>query len=95
MKVETQSTADESKVGSVALVKLRRLAQQGDRDAEFALAAKSTSGDNVPRNYSEAANWLSKAAEQGHAGAQASLGAFCWSMRECLKITSLLTCGQQ
>jgi TPR repeat protein len=35
----------------------------------------------VPQDYAEAVRWFTLAAEQGHVGAQATLGAYYWSGR--------------
>ena len=51
-----------------------RAAEQGDAATQFRLAMMYYSGDLVPQNYVEAANWLRKAAEQGLASAQKNLG---------------------
>lgn len=46
----------------------------GDAQAQYALGAAYDTGDGVPRNRALATQWYKKAAEQGHAGAQNSLG---------------------
>jgi len=57
-----------------AVVSLRSRAEQGEPDAQFALASAYAEGDGVEQNYQEAAGWFSKAAEQGHVPAQSVLG---------------------
>jgi len=43
-------------------------------EADFLLGADYYLGQGVPQNYTEAAKWFRKAAEQGHAEAQDALG---------------------
>ena len=58
---------------------LRRLAQQGDPAAEFALGAHYATGEDVKQNYATAASWFEQAADHGHVAAQATLGAYYWA----------------
>jgi TPR repeat protein len=60
---------------------LRRLAEQGDAAAQFALGSRYATGEDVPQDYSEAVRWFSMAAEQGHVISQATLGAYYWAGR--------------
>ena len=60
---------------------MRRLAEQGDPIAQFAVGARYATGEDVPQDYAEAVRWFSKAAEQGHVPAQATLGAYYWAGR--------------
>jgi hypothetical protein len=60
---------------------LRRLADQGDPSAQFAVGARYATGEDVPQDYAEAVRWFTKAAEQGNVPAQATLGAYCWAGR--------------
>ncbi len=55
---------------------LRRLADQGDSAAQFAVGARYATGEGVPTDYSEAARWFTKAAAQGNVAAQATLGTY-------------------
>jgi len=55
---------------------LRKLAEQGDSVAEFAVGARYATGDGVPTDFAEAARWFTKAAEQGNVAAQATLGTY-------------------
>src|SRR6266550_8008039 len=52
----------------------RPLAEQGNAQVQFNLAAMYHEGQGVPRNYAEAVNWLRKAADQAFAEAQHNLG---------------------
>jgi putative methionine-R-sulfoxide reductase with GAF domain len=60
---------------------LRKLAEEGDPAAQFAIGARYATGEGVGQNYSEAVRWFSKAGEQGHVVAQATLGAYYWAGR--------------
>jgi len=60
---------------------LRRLADQGDPTAEFAIGARYATGEEVPQDYAQAVHWFTKAAQQGQVAAQATLGAFYWAGR--------------
>jgi TPR repeat protein len=60
---------------------LRKLADEGDPAAQFALGARYATGEGVSQNYSEAVRWFDKAGEQGHVVAQATLGAYYWAGR--------------
>ena len=60
---------------------LRKLAEEGDPAAQFALGARYATGEGVSQNYSEAVRWFSKAGEHGHVVAQATLGAYYWAGR--------------
>ena len=61
--------AKEGDVGSI-----RAKAEQGDVEAQVALAEVYLEGRGVPVDYVEAAKWYRKAAEQGDASAQTNLG---------------------
>jgi len=53
---------------------LEEKATAGDADAQFSLATSFDFGHGVQRNGSSAFHWYRKAADQGHAEAQNSLG---------------------
>lgn len=59
---------------SQALAWLGKAAEQGHKDAQFALAEMYFSGLGIPVDYPAAKKWYLKAAEQGHGGAQLRLG---------------------
>jgi TPR repeat protein len=50
------------------------VAEQGNADAQFILAAMYFKGQGVTQDYREAAKWTRLSAEQGQRGAQFSLG---------------------
>lgn len=60
---------------------LRKLAEQGDPAAEFALGARYATGEQVKQDYGEAVRWFTRAADRGHILAQATLGAYYWAGR--------------
>ena len=60
---------------------LRKLAEQGDPAAQFALGARYATGEQVKQDYSEAVRWFTQAADRGHILAQATLGAYYWAGR--------------
>lgn len=49
-------------------------AEQGDPEAQYMLGVALTTGIDTPRNYLEAVEWITKAANQGSADAQSELG---------------------
>jgi TPR repeat protein len=60
---------------------LRKLAEQGDPAAQFALGARYATGEEVNQDYTEAVRWFALAADRGHILAQATLGAYYWAGR--------------
>ena len=63
------------------LASLRKVAEQGDPAAQFALGARYATGEEVKQDYTEAVRWFTLAAEQGHILSQATLGAYYWAGR--------------
>jgi putative methionine-R-sulfoxide reductase with GAF domain len=63
------------------LAGLRKLAEQGDPAAQFALGARYATGEEVKQDYTEAVRWFGLAADRGHILAQATLGAYYWAGR--------------
>ena len=53
---------------------MKRLAEQGDTEAQYNLGRIYNKGEGVTKNYKEAFKWYSLAANQGDASAQYSLG---------------------
>jgi hypothetical protein len=60
---------------------LRKLAADGDPDAQFDMGARYATGEDVQQDYAESVRWFTLAAEQGHVIAQATLGAYYWAGR--------------
>jgi len=78
----TESSSSLALPGEVDDLKsLRKLAQQGDPAAQFALGARYATGEDVKQDYTEAVRWFSLAADRGHILAQATLGAYYWAGR--------------
>jgi putative methionine-R-sulfoxide reductase with GAF domain len=81
-----ESQAADSRPPSVSaevsdLAGLRKLAEQGDPAAQFALGARYATGEEVTQDYTEAVRWFALAADRGHILAQATLGAYYWAGR--------------
>ena len=64
-----------------SLPDLRKLAGQGDADAQWQMGVRYHNGEGVPRDDVQAMQWFLRAAEQGHVTAQATLGAYYWAGR--------------
>ena len=73
--VENDKTVDTKKVvEDEKTIQERPKESDIDGKAQYELAKKYESGEEVPLEFAEAAKWRRKAAEQGHADAQVSLG---------------------
>jgi len=68
-------------VHAKSLEDLRKLADQGDADAQWQMGVRYHNGEDVPRDDVQAMQWFLRAAEQGHVIAQATLGAYYWAGR--------------
>jgi TPR repeat protein len=62
----------------LGLEDVRKRAELGDPYEQVALATRYATGEDMPQNYTMALHWFLKAAEQGHVGAQDTLGAYYW-----------------
>jgi len=60
---------------------LRKLADQGDAEAEFQMGVRCHNGEDVPQSDGQAMQWFLRAADQGHVDAQSHLGAYYWAGR--------------
>ena len=67
--------------GPISLQDLRKMAEQGDPDAQWNLGVRYHHGDGVPQNDAVAVKWFQRAAEQGYVLAQGALGADYWAGR--------------
>ncbi len=67
------ASAYESRDYASAFKEFAELAEQGDADAQFAVAFMYSKGEGVPQDYKQAVKWYTKAAEQGDAVAQNNL----------------------
>ncbi|MCH8040063.1 MAG: sel1 repeat family protein [Nitrospinae bacterium] len=72
---------------------LRRLADQGDAQAQFELGFRHAHGYGVSRDDQEAAKWYRQAADQGDGDAQHALGSCTMRAKACRKITFWPICG--
>ena len=77
--VDQRAAAQRPRVMSLA--DLRRLADQGDADAQWQIGVRYHNGDGVPHDDAQAMHWFHRAAEQGHVIAEATLGAYYWAGR--------------
>jgi hypothetical protein len=75
-----QRLADHS-ARAKSLPDLRKLADQGDADAQWQMGVRFHNGEGVPHDDVQAMQWFQRAAEQGHVTAQATLGAYYWAGR--------------
>src|ERR1039458_6847193 len=78
--VSGQSGTDHS-VQAKSLADFRKLADQGDADAQWQMGVRYHNGEDVPHDDAQAMQWFLRAAEQGHVTAQATLGAYYWAGR--------------
>jgi putative methionine-R-sulfoxide reductase with GAF domain len=62
----------------LGLDEVRKRAELGDPYEQVALATRYATGEDTPQDYAMALRWFLKAAEQGHVGAQDTLGAYYW-----------------
>jgi TPR repeat protein len=80
-----QRSADRGSTNQGAQAKslpdLRKLAAQGDADAQWQMGVRYHNGEGVPHDDVQAMQWFLRAAEQGHVTAQATLGAYYWAGR--------------
>ena len=60
--------------GPYTVAEIEALAKEGDPRAAYDLATLYARGDEIPRDFFQAARWFRKAADQGIAGAQYNLG---------------------
>jgi putative methionine-R-sulfoxide reductase with GAF domain len=79
--IPSSANADSSRepYSMMQLPELRRLAEQGDPRAEYALGKHYANGDGVVQDYRAAKDWFLAAAEQGHIRAQGKVAAAFWS----------------
>ncbi len=64
-----------------SLEELRRLAEQGDADAQWQLGLRYHNGEDLPHDDAQAMQWFLRAAEQGVVSAQSTVGAYYWAGR--------------
>jgi hypothetical protein len=64
-----------------SLPDLRKLADQGDADAQWQMGVRYRNGEGVPHDDAQAVQWFLRAAEQGNVTAQSALGSYYWAGR--------------
>ena len=64
-----------------SLADLRKLADQGNADAQWQMGVRYHNGEDVPQDDAQAMQWFQRAAEQGNVAAQSALGAYYWAGR--------------
>lgn len=67
-------TAEKVSMFTLGIDELKRLAEEGNAEAQYNLALRYISGKDVDKDYAEVAKWHRKAAEQGHIVSQLTLG---------------------
>lgn len=67
-----------SEYATLAVSGLTTRANQGDAQAQYALAMRYANGSDVEQDYREARQWFLSAAEQGHVGAQEKVAIAFW-----------------
>ena len=78
---EAAPSSDRGNPGPLTLDQVRKLAEQGDADAQWNLGTRYHHGDGVSQDDSVAVQWFQRAAEQGNVTAQGTLGAYYWAGR--------------
>jgi GAF domain/Sel1 repeat/PilZ domain len=63
------------------LTELRKLAEDGNAEAQWQLGARYHNGEGVQHDDIQAMRWFRRAADQGNVTAQATLGAYYWAGR--------------
>ncbi|MGD0212745.1 MAG: GAF domain-containing protein [Terriglobales bacterium] len=64
-----------------SLAELRRLAEEGDGDAQWQLGLRYHNGEDLPHDDAQAMQWFLRAAEHGVVSAQSTVGAYYWAGR--------------
>ena len=77
----TVQAASPSKAQLLAPEEIRKLAEQGDSEAQFMLGTLYRNGDGLLQNDSKAIEWFQRAADQGHPLALRALGSAYWAGR--------------
>lgn len=77
----TVQAASPSKAQSLNPEETRKLAEQGDSEAQFMLGTLYRNGDGVLQDDNKAIEWFQRAADQGHPLALRALGSAYWGGR--------------
>ncbi|MFZ0479751.1 MAG: GAF domain-containing protein [Terriglobales bacterium] len=70
-----------AEIGKIQPDDLRKMAEQGNPEAQFLLGTLYRSGDGVLQNDNQAVDWFQRAADQGYVRALSALGSSYWSGR--------------
>src|ERR1700675_116684 len=73
--------SSDQRVQAKSLPELRKLAGQGDAEAQWQMGVRFHNGEGVPHDDAQAMQWFQRAAEQGHVTAQGALGAYYFAAR--------------
>jgi hypothetical protein len=73
--------SSDQRVQAKSLPELRKLADQGDAEAQWQMGLRFHNGEGVPHDDAQAMQWFQRAAEQGHVTAQGALGAYYFAAR--------------
>ena len=73
--------SNDQRTQTMSLPALRKLADQGDAEAQWQMAVRYHNGEDVPRDDAQAMQWYLRAAQQGNVAAQSALGAYYWAGR--------------
>jgi hypothetical protein len=73
--------SSDQRVQAKSLPELRKLAGQGDAEAQWQMGVRFHNGEGVPHDDAQAMQWFERAAEQGHVTAQGALGAYYFAAR--------------
>ena len=74
-------SSDNQRAPAKSLADLRKLADQGDADAQWQMGVRYHNAEDVPHDDAQAMQWFLRAAEQGNVAAQSALGAYYWAGR--------------
>src|SRR6202521_2239496 len=73
--------SSDQRVQAKSLPELRKLAGQGDAEAQWQMGVRFHNGEGVPHDDAQAMQWFQRAAEQEHVTAQGALGAYYFAAR--------------
>ena len=77
----TDRGSSDQRLQAKSLPELRKLAGQGDAEAQWQMGVRFHNGEGVPHDDTQAMQWFQRAAEQGHVTAQGALGAYYFAAR--------------
>lgn len=77
----TDRGSSDQRLQAKSLPELRKLAGQGDAEAQWQMGVRFHNGEGVPHDDAQAMQWFERAAEQGHVTAQGALGAYYFAAR--------------